>query len=185
MHRGIRLRKVTTRRTQTPPSVAASTLAQAFKVAVKPLRLYQSYLYIGYTCIHKFLFVVTANQCIGKNQEPRCRCPPVQPAKEEGHQGNQGCNKMPESGNSSSPPASPIPVESSPSPPDVEIQQAPSPPRPQEVPEVDKPQQEEPQAEGTSADVGEQTTGSAGSITSSSVPPIQTSIVPPQGNIFL
>jgi hypothetical protein len=82
------------------------------------------------------------------------------------------------------PPASPIPVESSPSPPDVEIQQAPSPPHPQEVPEADEPQQEEPQAEGTSTVVGEQTTGLAGSITSSAVPPIQTSIVLPQGNIF-
>ena len=60
-------------------------------------------------------------------------------------------------------------MESSPSPQDVEIQQAPSPPHPQEVPEADEPQQEEPQAEapqpeGTSADVGEQTTDPVGSI---------------------
>ena len=82
------------------------------------------------------------------------------------------------------PPASPIPMESSPSPPDVEIQQASSPPYPQEAPKADEPQQEEPQAEGTSTDAGEQTTGLAGSITSSAVPPIQTSIVLPQGNIF-
>ena len=32
MHRGVRLKKVITRRTQISPSVAASTLAQAFKV---------------------------------------------------------------------------------------------------------------------------------------------------------
>jgi len=32
MHRGVRLKKVTTKRTKTSPSVAASTLAQAFKV---------------------------------------------------------------------------------------------------------------------------------------------------------
>jgi len=82
------------------------------------------------------------------------------------------------------PPVSPIPVESSPSPPDVEIQQAPSPPHLQEAPEADKPQQEEPQVEGTLVDVAGQTTGPAGPIASSTVPQIQTSIVLPQGNIF-
>ena len=102
VHRGIRLKKVTTRITQTPPSVAASTLAQAFKVTVKPLHLYRSYFHMNCICIHKFLFFVTANQCIGKNQEPKCRCPPIQPAKEKGCQEYQGRNKAPESGNCSS-----------------------------------------------------------------------------------
>jgi hypothetical protein len=32
MHRGVRLKKVTTKRSKTSPSVAASALAQAFKV---------------------------------------------------------------------------------------------------------------------------------------------------------
>jgi len=32
MHRGVRLKKVTTKRAKTSPSVAASALAQAFKV---------------------------------------------------------------------------------------------------------------------------------------------------------
>jgi len=37
MHRGVRLKKVTTRRTQISPSVAASALAQAFKVHFQTL----------------------------------------------------------------------------------------------------------------------------------------------------
>jgi len=41
MHRGVRLKKVITRRTQISPSVAASTLAQAFKVIVKPFHSYR------------------------------------------------------------------------------------------------------------------------------------------------
>ena len=43
-------------------------------------------------------------------------------------------------------------------------------------------QQEEPQTEGTSVDVGEQTTGPAGPVISSAVSPIQTTVVPPPGN---
>jgi len=37
MHRGVRLKKVTTKRTQISPSVAVSTLAQAFKVHFQTL----------------------------------------------------------------------------------------------------------------------------------------------------
>ena len=58
VHRGIRLKKVTTRRTQTSPSVAASALAQAFKVTTKPSHLYlQSYFNIGCIDTDKFLFL--------------------------------------------------------------------------------------------------------------------------------
>ena len=57
VHRGIRLKKVTTKRTQTSPSVAASTLAKAFKVTAKPLHSYRSYFYIGYTATHKLSFL--------------------------------------------------------------------------------------------------------------------------------
>jgi len=57
VHRGIRLKKVTTRRTPTSPSVAASTLAQAFKVTAKPFHLYRSYFYIGYISTDKFSFL--------------------------------------------------------------------------------------------------------------------------------
>ena len=82
------------------------------------------------------------------------------------------------------PPMSPIPVESSPSPPEVQTQQAPSPQPIQEAPQMEELQQEEPQTAGTSADVGEQTTGPAGPVISSAVSPIQTTVVPPPGNIF-
>jgi len=41
MHRGVCLKKVTTKRTKTSPSVAASTLAQAFKVNFRILLLIQ------------------------------------------------------------------------------------------------------------------------------------------------
>ena len=102
MHRGVRLKKVTTKRTQTSPTVAASTLAQAFKAIRQTPFTYTDYLYIGYIYIYKLLFVAAANRCIGKTQTSRCRCPPVQPAKEEGRQGYQGGNKAPQSGDSSS-----------------------------------------------------------------------------------
>ena len=39
MHRGVRLKKVTTKRTRTSPSLAATTLAQAFKVNSQALQL--------------------------------------------------------------------------------------------------------------------------------------------------
>jgi len=57
MHQGMRLKKVTTKRTKTSPSVAASTLAQAFKVIVKPFHLYQFHFYICHTCAYEFLFL--------------------------------------------------------------------------------------------------------------------------------
>jgi len=47
MHRGVRLKKVTTKRAKTSPSVAASTLAQAFKVNFRILLLIPiSFLYL-------------------------------------------------------------------------------------------------------------------------------------------
>jgi len=39
MHRGVRLKKITTQRTKTSPSVAATALAQAFKVNSRILQL--------------------------------------------------------------------------------------------------------------------------------------------------
>jgi hypothetical protein len=54
----------------------------------------------------------------------------------------------------------------------------------QEAPQMEESQQEEPQTEGTSVDVGEQTTGPVGPIISSAVLPIQTTVVPPPGNIL-
>jgi len=46
MHRSVRLKKVTTKRTKTSPLVAASTLAQAFKVIVKPFHSYRFHFYM-------------------------------------------------------------------------------------------------------------------------------------------
>jgi hypothetical protein len=72
VHRGIRLKKVTTKKTQIPPSVAASTLAQAFKVITKPFHLYRSSFCIYYIDTHKFFFSASANQRIGKDQKQKC-----------------------------------------------------------------------------------------------------------------
>jgi len=72
------------------------------------------------------------------------------------------------------PPRSPIPIESSPSCPGAQTQQVLTPPQPQE----------EPQPEGTSADVHEQTADPVGSIIASVVSSIQTSIALPQGNVL-
>ena len=102
VHRGVRLRKVTTRRTHTSPTVAAPTLARAFKAICQIFIFYADYLYIGFIYTYKPLFVIAANQCIGKGHTSRCRCHPVQPAKEEGCQEHQGRNETPKSGNSPS-----------------------------------------------------------------------------------
>ena len=48
---------------------------------------------------------------------------------------------------------------------------------------MEEPQPEEPQTAGTSADVGEQTTGPAGPVISSAVSPTQAAVLSPPGNI--
>ena len=66
MHRGLRLKKVTTKRTKASPSVAASTLAQALKVNFQTLSsipipfLHLSHLYL------QIFIIVPAHQCFGK-----------------------------------------------------------------------------------------------------------------------
>jgi len=57
MHRGVRLKKVTTRRTQISPSVAASTLAQAFKVHLQTF-------YTDFTLISVALVLTNLPFCI-------------------------------------------------------------------------------------------------------------------------
>jgi hypothetical protein len=49
---------------------------------------------------------------------------------------------------------------------------------------MEESQQEEPQTESTSVDVGEQATGPVGPIISPAALPIQTTVVPPPGNIL-
>jgi len=51
MHRGVRLKKITTKRTKTSPSVAATSLAQAFKVNSRILQLIP----IPFLHLHNFL----------------------------------------------------------------------------------------------------------------------------------
>jgi len=103
MHRGVRLKKVTTKRTKTSPSVAASALAQAFKVSFQ-ISLPISFFHL----IHlysRILTLGTAHWRIGKDQKHRCRCPPIQPGKEERLQEQQIASKAPEDGNTSSSPS--------------------------------------------------------------------------------
>ena len=183
VHRGIRLKKVTTKRTQTSPSVAASALAQAFKVYFQFLYQLHSYVCCTYSQIS---LPVSANQRIGKDQSKGADAPQSSQQKRKGAKGTRAqakCQKVA----TPPPPVSPILVESSPSSPEAQTQQAPSLPPVQEVPQVEEPQPEEPQPEipqpeVISADVQEQTIDPAGSIIASVVSSIQTSIAPPQGN---
>ena len=83
MHRGVRLKKITTKRKKTSTSVAASTLAQAFKVTAQTLSsipipfLHLLHLY------SQIPIVVPAYRHIGKDQKHTCRCHPVQSAEEK------------------------------------------------------------------------------------------------------
>ena len=77
MHRGVRLKKVTTKRTKVSPSVAASTLAQAFKVnfqIILPIPIPFLHLLHLYSQI---FIVVSAHRYISKDQKYNCRCPSV------------------------------------------------------------------------------------------------------------
>ena len=73
MHRGVRLKKVTTKRTKTSPSVAASALAQAFKVNL------QISLPILFSCL-THLYSQTPHCCISipaHRQTPEAQVPIV------------------------------------------------------------------------------------------------------------
>ena len=189
MHRGVRLKKVTTKRTKTSPSVAASTLAQAFKVIVKPFHSYRFYFYICHTCTHKFSSLYQQTGASAKTRSKSIDAPQSSQPKRKGAKNTRAQAKRQRVATPSPPPVSPVPVESSPSSPEAQMQQAPSPPQLQEALQVEElkpeePQPEVPQPEDTSTDVSEQTTDPAGSIIASVVSSIQTSTAPPQGNIF-
>ena len=185
MHRGVRLRKVTTRRTQTSLTVAAPTLARAFKA------ISQIFILFTLTIFTSALFILI-NPCSLLQQTSASAKVTRQGAdatqssqpKRKGTTGAKTRTKRQKVATPPPPPVSPIPVESSPSSPETQPQQAPSPPPMQEAPQIEGPQQEEPQTEGTSADTGEQTTGPVGPIIPSAVFPIQTIVVPPPGNIL-
>ena len=104
MHRGVRLKKVTTKWVKISPSVAASTLAQAFKVNFEFFYSYRSHSYTYYTCTHKLFTVVPAHRYIGKDQKYDCRCPPVQSTEEKRFQEYQITSKAPENSNAFSSP---------------------------------------------------------------------------------
>jgi hypothetical protein len=105
MHRGVRLKKVTTKRTKISPSVAASTLAQAFKVTVQTLSSIPiQFLHLLYLYSQIFI-VVPAHQHIDKDQKYDCRCPPVHSTEEERLQEHQITSKAPEDSNTFSSPS--------------------------------------------------------------------------------
>jgi hypothetical protein len=184
VHRGIRLKKVTTKRTQTSPSVAASTLAQAFKVIAKPFHLYRSSFCICYIDTHKFSFLHQQTSASARTKSKGADAPQSSQQKRKGAKGTRAQAKLQRVATPPPPPASPIPVESSPSSPEVQTQQVPSPPPMQEAPQVEEPQQEVPQPEDTPADVHELTADPAGSVIASVVSSIQTRTALPQGNTF-
>ena len=185
MHRGVRLKKVTTRRMKTSPSVAATSLAQAFKV-----NFYTDLILIPITLVlinFSLLYQHTGTSVKTRStttDAPQSSQPKIKDPKSTRPQAKRQRTATPPP-----PPRSPIPVESSPSSPEVQTQQAPSPPQPQEEPQTEEPQPEEPQPEEPqpeeiSADVHEQTADPTSLIIASVVSSIQTSTAPPQGNML-
>jgi hypothetical protein len=184
VHRGVRLRKVTTRRTQTSPTVAAPTLARAFKAICQ---IFSFMLTIFISAIFMLINSCSLLQQTGASAKARCEstdAPQSSQPKRKGTTGAKTGTKRQKVATPPPPPVSPIPVESSPSSPEAQPQQAPSPPPMQEAPQIEEPQQEGSQTEDTSADTGEQTTGPVGPVIPSAVLPIQTTVVPPPGNIL-
>ena len=184
MHRGVRLKKVSTKRTKASPSVAASTVAQAFKVNFQillPIPIPSLHLLHLYSQI---FIVVSAHRYIGKGQKYNCRCPQSSQPKRKGAKSTRSQAKRQRIATHSPPPVSPILVESSPSSPETQTQQIPSPPQLPEEPQVEELQPEVPQPEEISTDVHEQTTDPSSLIIASVVSSIQTSTAPPQGNML-
>jgi len=101
----VRLKKITTKRTKTSPSVTASTSAQAFKVTAQTLSSIPiPFLHLLHLYLQIFI-VVPAHNYIGKDQKHKCRCPPVQSSKKERFQEHQISSKVPEHSNTFSSPS--------------------------------------------------------------------------------
>jgi len=188
MHRGVRLKNVATKRTQISSSVAASTLAQAFKVYLQ--FLYRSYSYIYQTCTYESFFLYQHSSASAMTKSKGADAPQSSQQKRKGTKSTRAQTKRQKVATPPPPPVSPILVESSPYSLETQTQQVPSPPPAQEAPQIEEPQPEEPQPEVPqpeviSADVHEETTDPAGSIIASVVSSIQTSTAPPQGNTLL
>ena len=187
MHQGVRLKKVTTKRTKTSPSVAASTLAQAFKITVQTLSSIPiQFLHLLHLYSQIFI-AVPAYQYIGKDQKYDCRCPPVQSGKKERLQEHEITSKAPEDSNTFSSPSVSNPsgifsfLSRSPNATST-ISSSAARSTPSGRTPTRRAQLEVPQPEDTSADVHEQTADPASSIIASVVSSIQTSTAPPQGN---
>ena len=182
MHRGVRLKKVTTKQTKTSPSVAATALAEAFKVNFQIFSTDSILTLVTFVLIN-FSLLYQNTGTSAKTKSTTADAPQSSQPKRKGSKSTRTQAKRQRTATPSPPPRSPIPVESSPSSPEVQTQQAP-PPRPQEEPQVEELQPEEPQPEETPDDVHEQTADPASLIIASVVSSIQTSTAPPQGNIL-
>ena len=182
MHRGVRLKKVTTK---TSPSVAATALAQAFKV-----NFYTNPILIPITLVLiNFSLLYQHTGTSAKTRSTTADAPQSSQPKRKGPKSTRSQAKHQRTTTPPPPPRSLIPVESSPSSPEAQTQQVSSPPQPQEELQIEdlqleEPQPEEPQPEETLADVHEQTADLASLIIASVVSSIQTSPAPPRGNIL-
>ena len=145
MHRGVRLKKVTTRRTRTSPSVAASTLSQAFKVKVLNSFIHTNFIFTPITLVlTNFLLLYQHTGTSAKTRSTTADAPQSSQPKRKGSKSTRLQAKHQKTATPSPPPVSPIPVESSPSSPEVQTQQMPSPPQPQEELQAKEFQPEEP-----------------------------------------
>ena len=184
MHRGVRLKNVTTKRTKTSPSVAATALAQAFKVFLNSSTHTDSILIPVTLVLINFSLLYQHTGTSAKTKSTTADAPQSSQPKRKSSKSTKSQAKRQRTATPPPPPRSPILVESSPSSPEAQIQQAPSPLQPQEEPQTEELQPEETQPEGTLADVHEQTADLASLIIASVVSLIQTSTAPPQGNIL-
>jgi len=98
MHRGVCLKKVTTKRTRTSPSVAATALAQAFKV-----NFFNSSTYTRYTCTHKLFHCCISTPAHRQRPEVRLSMLPS-PVNRRGKVPRVLTSEAPENNNASSSP---------------------------------------------------------------------------------
>ena len=91
MHRGVRLKKVTTKRTQMSSSVAASTLAQAFKVYLR--FLYRFYSYICQTCTYEPFFLYQHSSASARTKSKGADAPQSSQQKRKGAKSNRAQTK--------------------------------------------------------------------------------------------
>jgi len=203
MHRNVRFKKITTRRSKTSPTVAAATSAQAFKVDFLfpqfiPIPFYTYKIFLGYIgcygnfignfhCSTKFhqysvTFVLTKLLLLHQQTGKSARTRSAQTSADAPQPG-QVKRKGPKSTKSqpkrqkiapSSPPRPVSPIHVELSPSSPEI----------ETQQASSPPQPAPQPQEAPAYVLEQTADPADLIISSVIPPEQTSTAPTQGKVL-